>query len=227
METIRHGSLGILSLCWNGMQSGCDLGHTRMATKTRIAPAEGYAAYADDHLAYEAQMFVLAWDLYDELEEKFRSTTPNRAEVLHANMIAEACLLHFRNLVDFLFPSSFNETDVVASNYDPGWEKKVTPPELNELRNRVHKELAHLTTERKSKLSPGPQKDWRFGDLRDRLAEVVEDFTAVPTLLPKKAVDELMRIRRPKVRAKLLVGGGPVFNSSGPSLPPPGFSGPL
>lgn len=182
-----------------------------MAGKKRTAPGEGYAAYANEHLAYEAKMFVFAWDLF-----RLETSKPpeNEADVFRRNLFGEGCLIHFRNLVDFFYPSKLNATDVIAEDYAPNWEADKIPPALDALRRRVHKELVHLTTERIPR-SASAGKEWKFGELRRELGKVICEFLKVadPQILSKEAGDALRRVLQ--APGGVLITGAPVFNSSG------------
>jgi hypothetical protein len=101
-----------------------------------------------------------------------------------ANAYVESFMVHLRNLIDFLWPTKVFETDVVAADFCAGgvWNTSISKP-LTDARTRVHKELAHLTTERIS--SSPARKQWDFKALAHELKVSLEDFTgkALPARL--------------------------------------------
>ena len=97
---------------------------------------------------------------------------------VEANAYIESFMGLLRNLIDFLSPSGAKrETDVVAEDFcDPGTWRPTLSQTLSAARIRVHKELAHLTTDRISG-SPMP-KQWDFNGLARELRPLLHDFTA-------------------------------------------------
>jgi len=105
---------------------------------TRRKPKIDLVAYADEHLRYEAWMFVTA------------RSVQCRQRSFEMNLKAEACALHFRNLFEFFYPAHPRENDVITTDYVADWDAKrpaATQP-LKQARKRADKELAHLTTGR-------------------------------------------------------------------------------
>ena len=93
------------------------------------------------------------------------------------NAYIESFMVHLRNLIDFLFDLNPKPTDVAAVDFcgGSGWQPTLSQS-LRDARRRVHKELAHLTTDR----IPGssPEKHWDFGGLAQELRSVLHDFAA-------------------------------------------------
>jgi hypothetical protein len=61
--------------------------------------------------------------------------------------VREAFLIHYRNLIDFVYQKKKWPTDAVAIDYIADWAPK-RPSWLSDERERCHKLLAHLTYER-------------------------------------------------------------------------------
>ena len=93
-------------------------------------------AYADEHLYYEAQMFVWSRDEF---------VAPPHARQALRNARIEICVLHPRNLILFFHSQrSKKPGDVSADLYHPGWDAR-RPAEtalLAAARDRANKELA-------------------------------------------------------------------------------------
>src|SRR5271157_3062087 len=95
-------------------------------------PLADAAAFAREHVGYEASMFAEARDaLYGGMQQGFES-----------NLLIEACVLHFRNLVDFFYPSASQQADdVTAVDYISTWGSPSLPAPLKDARDRANKEL--------------------------------------------------------------------------------------
>ncbi|MGA9623109.1 MAG: hypothetical protein WBL65_21240 [Bryobacteraceae bacterium] len=150
----------------------------------RIPPKIDLAAYANEHLRYEAWMFV-------EAHQHLPVTRPGSFEM---NAMVESCLFHFRNLLDFFYPRVLRVDDVIAADYVPDWDSKrpALSSVLETARKRVDKELAHLTTQRIS--GAPPQKMWDFGTVSLELQPVIETFIRVAHGLSVEAVAVLRAI---------------------------------
>src|ERR1017187_6581047 len=80
---------------------------------SRIPPQIDLAVFAQEHLAYEAWMFVQA-------RETLKHTAPLSFEM---NAMVELCVLHFRDLLDFFYPTqNVKDDDVIAADYIVDWE---------------------------------------------------------------------------------------------------------
>lgn len=143
--------------------------------------------YADEHLFYEAQMFV--WSR-DEFAAPLYARQARNARI-------EICVLHLRNLILFFYPQpSQKRDDILASLYDADWDAR-RPGEtalLAAARERANKELAHLTTARKAGGSD-PAKAWDFVRASADLRAVIEVFLSRPCpSVSYKVIDMLRRI---------------------------------
>lgn len=167
-------------------------------------PLTDLAGFAGEHLHYEAAMFVTARDILSKLDRG----TPNAA--FSQNLLVEACVLHFRNLVDFFYlPPNGKPDDVTAVDYIPEWGSPAIPPAVNTLRDRVNKELAHLTTARRPGAAAG--KEWDFAQISLAMKPIIDEF--VRRVDAAKVTPATIAALK-WVGGGLLVTGGPVFNSS-------------
>ena len=134
-------------------------------------------AYSAEHVAYEFDM--LLW-----LVGVFRGPTltlaaPTPADVVQLqNVLVEGFALHLRNVLDFLFNDRPQASDVVAADFfaAAAWTS-LRPPlsaTLGAARVRANKEIAHLTTLRKTG-SP-PDKAWHFATLANEVRPVMRLF---------------------------------------------------
>ena len=144
--------------------------------------------YADEHLFYEAQMFVWSRDEF---------AAPLCARQALRNARIEICVLHLRNLILFFYPQpSQKRDDISASLYDADWDAR-RPGEaalLAAARERANKELAHLTTARKAGDSD-PAKVWDFARASAELRAVIEVFLSRPCpSVSHKVIGMLRRI---------------------------------
>jgi hypothetical protein len=154
------------------------------------------ASYAEEHLVYEVRMFFAAASGLVADEKRRRSadatttSTPSlqlsaRVEPWFARMARiEAVVLHFRNLVAFLFPDKHAvwRNDVSAHHFirgpDPfqtwrGVRGPLSAP-LDAARTRASRELAHLTTERHAGVPPA--KSWPAAQLASDVAALLDAF---------------------------------------------------
>jgi hypothetical protein len=136
---------------------------------TRTPPVPDLAEYADEHLVYEAQMFVYA-----------KSLSPSPQDRLGQSVAVELTALHFRNLLDFFYPGNPKPDDVVATDYVADWEQRrpIITIDLQSARTRANKEVAHLTAQRIAGIATG--KAWHASHLGDLLRPVVAAFLAAP-----------------------------------------------
>jgi hypothetical protein len=172
----------------------------------RTHPPVDLAAFAKEHLSYEAKMFAMSCDrLFNGV-----------AQGLDLNVFLESCVLHLRNLIDFFYPTKVQPDDVIAMDYAPNWDTQCPPISsvLKAARKRAHKELAHLTTARKTPSSP--DKDWDFGSVSKEMKPVIHAFIplAQPNTLPSEAVTALNTVC--SIPMELVVAGKAVFGSSQP-----------
>jgi hypothetical protein len=104
--------------------------------------------YADEHLAYEIDMFRFAG------QRVFRLGEPTtRDEWLTKMTSLEALVTHGRVLVDFLYPTTLRTEDIIANDFVTGlnsWSR-IAPPisaRLSGFLRRANGEVGHLTTRR-------------------------------------------------------------------------------
>lgn len=114
-------------------------------------------SYSEQHLLYEVGMLANVRGLF---LKGFDST-------LIKNVAIESFVIHLRNLITFLYPTSFTKpTDIYAKDFfvDASEWEKICPKistSLTNARNRAHKEIGHLTTERISDHND-PRKPWEI-----------------------------------------------------------------
>ena len=131
----------------------------------RTAPGTGYLAFAEEHLSYEANMFVEASNMLANVRTPFEM-----------NMRVEVLALHLRNLLHFFYPGKTWGSDVLAIDYVPYWNdlRLTQTPALIRARERANEEIAHLTGMRIAGVPR--EKEWNFVELRRDLREVVAVF---------------------------------------------------
>lgn len=125
------------------------------------------AAYSSEHLLYEFQMLSFA-------EKELGKYT--KAEPIVSALI-ESYGIHLRNLIDFFCTPTGNEQpdDVIASDFYPGWNEPVSNT-LKDAKERINKELSHLTLKRKS--DQDPTKPWDVGGLYKEILAIGRRFAA-------------------------------------------------
>ena len=171
-------------------------------------PAADLANFANEHLAYEAWMFTTARNTLFALPSQ-QTSNPQlpQPEIFNRNLLIESCILHFRNLVDFFYPSSPQSDDISASDYVSSWGSPTLPDNLKDARIRANKELAHLTLKRKTGHSP--DKLWNFYELSITGTVITDFLNRVDTSKIPNATHELR-----KIAALVMLAPGPVFQSS-------------
>lgn len=133
--------------------------------------------YSYEHVRYELWMFL-------RLGQYLTEAPPSKGEqevVIH-NAVIESFVIHLRNLIAFLYSVRVQTKDVIAADYfrDPSdWYKKRPPisRELRVARERSHKEVIHLTTERISGASP--QKRWPVATLVREIKSLMGLFASL------------------------------------------------
>ena len=146
--------------------------------------------FLEEHFYYEVEMLEFS---VTRLEES--RLAGNQDSV---NMAIDACLLHARNLREFLYSDEKKYgTDARAYEFvrDKSEWRKDRPPEthwIKEVKKRAHVELAHLTYKRHC--ATPPEKDWDCGAIRRDFLRVVRVFL---DHLPKEYIgDGLCYIRK-------------------------------
>lgn len=107
--------------------------------------------YLDEHVCYEVEHFLWAASI---LSRPTLIKAPSTTDAIRLkNVLVEAFGLHFRNVIDFLYPrGGVRPDDIVAADFlAPGNWDAIRPAltiALLEARNRADKEMMHLTTAR-------------------------------------------------------------------------------
>jgi hypothetical protein len=138
-------------------------------------------AYSKEHLYYEVDMFF-------EMVELWRKLALDRdvlAMLGHPNKIGNALLessvIHFRNVVNFLFAKHPpRPTDVVADDFCDVGRWKTLRPNMSEAlaaaQTRAYQEIAPLTT---SRIADAPRgKAWNLSMLANELRPLLQLFVA-------------------------------------------------
>jgi hypothetical protein len=126
-----------------------------------------------EHLYYEVGMFL---NLAKVL------ATGALGEGSLNNAVLESFTVHPRVLLEFLFGENLRDDDVVADDFlgsEGRWANLAgeIPPILNAVRQRVGKEIAHLTYAR---VSVTPEaKHWHFLEIAAAMQSVLERLLAV------------------------------------------------
>ena len=132
--------------------------------------------WAAGEVAYEMEMLRAALRALDEMPDD---------EV--SNLVAEALLLHVRNLLSFFYPANRHSDDIVAEDFASDWRSarpnastvKFGRYDLRVLRQNLNRRLAHLSHDR-------PQKDpeRNFWDIRAVARDMNELFEMFVQSLP-------------------------------------------
>jgi hypothetical protein len=133
--------------------------------------------YSFEHVRYELWMFL-------QLGEYLRHAPAPKDErqlVIH-NAVVESFVIHLRNLISFLYSMRVQTKDIIAADYFQDvsvWYERRPPisRELRIARERSHKEVIHLTTDRIAGTSP--QKRWPTEALVREIKTVMELFTSL------------------------------------------------
>ena len=150
---------------------------TTSASATRPFTDEYLLTYSGEHIAYEVDMFFFTVEVRRRPSfSSILSTSEDPGRV--NNAFIESFVVHFRNVIDFLYIDNPRPTDIVASDFfDPATWESIRPlmtSALDSARRRANKELGHLTTDR----IPGahPEKIWDFDGLANELRPVLRSF---------------------------------------------------
>ncbi|MBI4524278.1 MAG: hypothetical protein HY695_10765 [Deltaproteobacteria bacterium] len=113
---------------------------------------------------------------------KYLVETPdpvNEEERVKANAMIESFVIHLRNLIAFLYSEQVETKDVIGANFfrDPVvWYQRRPPISrlLKKARERSHKEVVHLTTDRIA--DKVPEKDWPIPALTNEIKRLMRLF---------------------------------------------------
>lgn len=147
-----------------------------MRRKSRVVLSESdLAAYSREHLAYEIQMFFATAQILSRLSPP--ANPPDR-EIVVNNVYIESFVIHLRNLIEFFYPQRIKNS-VIAEYFfvnPTDWKhiRPKIPKTLKDARERSHRELAHLTTDRLS--VPPSAKRWPVISLAKQIKDLVEQF---------------------------------------------------
>ena len=131
-------------------------------------------SYSRDHVQYEVWMFLRLGQYLTE------SPHPkDEQERVLNNAVVESFVIHLRNLIAFLYSVRVQSKDVIAADYfiDPNewYEKRPSiSRELRTARERSHKEVIHLTTDRIS--GTPPEKRWPILALMREIKDLMTLF---------------------------------------------------
>ena len=155
-------------------------GDARPRKAADLSPEERFA-YSARHIYYEVLM----------LRNAIARQQP--ADPFIETWLMEICVLHARNLIEFLFHKADRTTLGYDLYLEPGfaWSPPEMSPAINRIKFRGDKQVAHLTTSRQTEEVPEEPYDRApFLDLLSIFDSFVED--ASPRLLDK----DVLRGRR-------------------------------
>jgi|SRR3989344_7497931 len=127
--------------------------------------------YSKEHLYYEVEMLLTVGGV---LLTEFLGETSH----VHKNALIESFVVHLRTVITFLYPTAIiKETDMYAKYFfsDPrAWEAIRPNPSrtLEAARQRAHKEVGHLTTERIAGAHDA-EKEWPVRELLEEIKPIL------------------------------------------------------
>lgn len=146
-----------------------------MSKKTKDFTDAELSVYSKMHLLYEIRMLVNSAKLMS-----VHLTGADAEELIWAfqNSRVEAFAIHLRNLIDFICPRRYHDTDVIAADFLPdGAAFRPISKSLHSARQRADKEVGHLTTGRRQ--DTDPDKPWPVGVLLPEVFGVLTDFVNI------------------------------------------------
>jgi hypothetical protein len=145
--------------------------------------ANRLSRFAEEHLLYEAGM------LY-EVTGKLMNRHHEDDSVVQ-NALLESFGIHNRNLIDFLWlDRPIKDTDAIARDWIEGWQAPEMSERLAKVKNRVGKEMVHLSYIRLD--GPEDDKGWSVLGIGP---EVIGAFSKFATEVPDDLVPEGWRGR--------------------------------
>ena len=132
--------------------------------------------YSKVHLKYEISMFFGTGIQLSTIQ-----FPPDGTADIYKNALIESFATHLRNLLLFLYPDRPHEKDVIAHDFfsdtvrDWPCHKPKIPRELSDALIRSHREISHLTVDRRD--GKNASKDWFFLNLMQELIPVLKQFT--------------------------------------------------
>lgn len=139
--------------------------------------------FAEEHLLYEAAMlYMVTGKLMNRHHED---------DAVLRNALLESFGIHNRNLIDFLWlDRPMKDTDAVARDWIEGWEAPKMSERLTNVKDRVGKEMVHLSYNRLDVAED--QKGWTVLGIGP---EVIGAFVKFATEVPDELVPEGWRGR--------------------------------
>lgn len=138
--------------------------------KERIKRSEEELKLISEHLWYEVQMLVGL--------SRYMSSGGSDNNLIN-NAVLEAYTIHARLILDFLTPKKPKPDDVLAIDFLEDVQEWVNLQkgrfqQIEKIRTRVGKEVAHLTYRRLS-VTPD-EKPWEFVEITDELMDIFRLF---------------------------------------------------
>ena len=148
-------------------------------------------AYSRAHLRYELWMFLRTGQYLVDTPDP-----TNEAERVLENAMVESFVIHLRNLISFLYSERVESKDIVAADFfqdaNAWYQRRPTISQsLKKARERSHKEVVHLTTDRIAEKTP--EKEWPVSKLVGEIQRLMRLFAnlASPQRLDR-SVNELL-----------------------------------
>jgi hypothetical protein len=139
--------------------------------------------FAEEHLLYEAGML---YEVTGKLMNRHHEDDP-----VVQNALLESFGVHNRNLIDFLWLGRpMKDTDAIARDWIEGWEAPEMSERLANVKDRVGKEMVHLSYNRLD--VPEDEKGWGVLGIGP---EVIGAFGKFATEVPDDLVPEGWRGR--------------------------------
>ena len=140
------------------------------------------AAWADEHLVYEAQQLRFAAERLAALGDR---------EAPERNMAIESFAIHTRCLLEFLWGKPKKANDLRALHFCADWHTSGLPHLLSGVGARIDKEIVHLTYGRQ--LVAKEAKGWKFDAIYKAVTARLEEFarSALPERLAESTRREL------------------------------------
>ncbi len=103
----------------------------------------------------------------------------NEHEKVLANAMVESYVIHLRNLISFLYSEKVESKDIIAADFFEDikvWYQKrpAISQGLKKARERSHKEVVHLTTDRIAEQVP--EKEWPVSKLIGEVKRLMRLF---------------------------------------------------
>lgn len=143
--------------------------------------------YLEEHFYYETIMMLFCYQKSNNV--KYVTT-----DFRENNLALEGFLLHTRGLIEFFFlpPVKKYKDDARASEFVINWDtlKPTYIQKMKTIKNRIDKELAHLTWKRKN--SNNSEKLWAYGEIYNKMFETLKTFLKeLPNNLKEKNMHAL------------------------------------